>query len=57
MSFSSMMPATQRCSISVEVRLVQLNKLEDGFVGTPFFIKDKIIIRGSQTVYCIGEKH
>jgi hypothetical protein len=38
-------------------RLVRVNKLEDGFVGTPFFIKDKIIIRGSETVYCIGEKH
>ena len=38
-------------------RLVRVNKLEDGLVGTPFFIKDKIIIRGSKTVYCIGEKH
>jgi len=40
-----------------EYRLARVNKLEDGFVGTPFFIKDKIIIRGSETVYCIGEKH
>jgi outer membrane protein assembly factor BamB len=39
-----------------EHRLVRVNKLEDGFVGTPFFIRDKIIIRGSQAVYCIGEK-
>ena len=38
-------------------RLVRVNKLEDGLVGTPFFIKDKIIIRGSETVYCIGAKH
>lgn len=37
-------------------RLVRVNKLADGFVGTPFFIKDKIIIRGSRTVYCVGEK-
>jgi len=38
-------------------RLARVNKLEDGFGGTPFFIGDKIIIRGSETVYCIGEKH
>ena len=31
-----------------EYKLVRVNKLEDGLVGTPFFIKDKIIIRGSQ---------
>jgi outer membrane protein assembly factor BamB len=37
-------------------RLVRVNKLEDGSVGTPFFLKDKIVIRGSETVYCIGEK-
>ena len=40
-----------------EYRLVRVNNIEDGFVGTPFFFKDKIIIRGSQTVYCIGAKH
>jgi outer membrane protein assembly factor BamB len=34
---------------------VRINKLEDGFVGTPFFLKDRIIIRGTKTVYCIGE--
>lgn len=37
-------------------RLVHANKLADGFSGTPFFIKDKIIIRGTTAVYCIGEK-
>jgi outer membrane protein assembly factor BamB len=37
--------------------LVRVNKLEDGLVGTPFFIKDKIIIRGTKSVYCVGEKH
>jgi outer membrane protein assembly factor BamB len=37
-------------------RLVGVNKLEDGLVGTPFFVKDKVILRGSQTVYCVGEK-
>jgi len=37
-------------------RLVRINKLEDGLVGTPFFIKDKIILRGNKTVYCVGEK-
>jgi len=38
-------------------RLVRVNKLEDGLVGTPFFIKDKIIIRDNTTVYCVAEKH
>ena len=38
-------------------KLVRVNKLEDGLVGTPFFVGDRIIIRGSRTVYCIGEKH
>ncbi len=37
-------------------RLVRVNKLPDGIVGTPFFVKDKIIIRGSRAVYCIGRK-
>jgi outer membrane protein assembly factor BamB len=36
---------------------VRLNKLEDAIVGTPFFFKDKIIVRGSQSVYCLGAKH
>jgi outer membrane protein assembly factor BamB len=38
-------------------RTVRVNKLEDGLVGTPFFIKDRIILRGTTTVYCVGEKH
>jgi hypothetical protein len=38
-------------------RPVRVNKLEDGLIGTPFFIKDKIILRGPRTVYCVGEKH
>jgi outer membrane protein assembly factor BamB len=37
-------------------QLTRVNKLEDGCAGTPFFIGDKIIIRGSKSVYCIGEK-
>ena len=37
-------------------KLVRVNKLKDGCVGTPFFIDDKIIIRGTNTVYCIGAK-
>ncbi|MDB5384552.1 MAG: hypothetical protein JWM11_198, partial [Planctomycetaceae bacterium] len=37
-------------------KFVRANTLEDACVGTPFFIRDKIILRGSQTVYCIGEK-
>jgi hypothetical protein len=39
-----------------QYRLVRVNTIEDGFSGTPFFFKDRIIIRGSQTVYCIGAK-
>jgi outer membrane protein assembly factor BamB len=38
-------------------RLVRVNKLEDAIVGTPFFVKDRIIVRGSRAVYCIGQKH
>lgn len=37
-----------------EHKLIRINKLEDGCVGTPFFHKDKIIIRGIKTVYCVG---
>ena len=37
-------------------KFVRANKLEGALVGTPFFVKDKIIIRGSETVYCVGEK-
>jgi outer membrane protein assembly factor BamB len=35
---------------------VQVNKLQDALIGSPFFVKDKIIIRGNQAVYCLGEK-
>jgi outer membrane protein assembly factor BamB len=42
--------------IGKKQRLVRVNKLDDGFCGTPFFIEDKIIIRGTTAVYCIGEK-
>jgi outer membrane protein assembly factor BamB len=37
-------------------RPLRVNKLGDAIVGTPFFIKDKIFIRGSESVYCIGKK-
>ncbi len=39
-----------------EYRFTRANKLDDALVGTPFFVDDKIIIRGSKTVYCIGKK-
>jgi outer membrane protein assembly factor BamB len=39
-----------------EYRLVRINKLQDGIVGTPFFFKDRIIIRGTRTVYCVAGK-
>lgn len=37
-------------------KVVHVNNLNDGLVGTPFFINDKIIIRGTKTVYCVGDK-
>ena len=40
-----------------EYHLARINQLDDALVGTPFFIDDKIIIRGSEAVYCIGAKH
>jgi outer membrane protein assembly factor BamB len=42
--------------LGCEYRLVRINKLADGMVGTPFFFKDSIIIRGTRTVYCIADK-
>jgi hypothetical protein len=39
-----------------EYRPLRVNKLADGVVGSPFFFKDKIIIRGTNTVYCVAEK-
>jgi outer membrane protein assembly factor BamB len=38
-------------------KLVRVNKLEGGLAGTPFFHEGKIIIRGTRTIYCVGEKH
>jgi hypothetical protein len=38
-------------------RVVRVNSLPDGLVGTPFFVKDRIIFRGTRTVYCVGKKH
>jgi outer membrane protein assembly factor BamB len=35
---------------------VRVNKLEDRCVGTPFFVRDRIIVRGNKSVYCIGGK-
>ena len=40
-----------------DYKLARLNKLDDGMIGTPYFINDKIIMRGTQAVYCIGEKN
>ncbi len=39
-----------------EYKSVRVNTIEDGFTGTPFFFQDRIIIRGSRTIYCIGAK-
>jgi outer membrane protein assembly factor BamB len=36
---------------------VRVNTLEGGLAGTPFFVKDRIIFRGTNTVYCVGAKH
>jgi outer membrane protein assembly factor BamB len=38
-------------------KLLRVNKLEDGLVGTPFFFQDRIIIRGTRAVYCIRDKN
>ena len=40
-----------------EHRPVRVNTLDDGFSGTPFFYENKIIIRGSRNIYCIGAKN
>jgi outer membrane protein assembly factor BamB len=40
-----------------ELKPVRINKLEDRCIGSPFFVQDKIIIRGNKTVYCISGKH
>jgi len=40
-----------------QYRPVRINRLDDGLAGTPFFRDDKIVIRGINAVYCIGEKH
>jgi outer membrane protein assembly factor BamB len=39
-----------------EYKRIGLNKIDDGIIGTPFFINNKIIVRGTRTVYCIGDK-
>jgi outer membrane protein assembly factor BamB len=39
-----------------EPRLVRGNRLADGLAGTPFFVRDRIIIRGTNAVYCIASK-
>jgi outer membrane protein assembly factor BamB len=48
--------STALLKLGREHKLVRVNKLDDAFVGSPFFVKDKIIIRGSRAVYCIGEQ-
>jgi outer membrane protein assembly factor BamB len=37
-----------------EYKLVRINKLEDRSIGSPFFVGNKIIVRGNKAVYCIG---
>ncbi len=37
-------------------KVVRINRLEDAFSGSPFFVKDKILLRGSRSIYCVGEK-
>lgn len=37
--------------------LSHVNHIDDAIVGTPYFIDDKIVIRGSKTIYCIGNKN
>jgi outer membrane protein assembly factor BamB len=39
-----------------EPKLVRGNQLADGLAGTPFFVRDRIIVRGTNAVYCIASK-
>jgi hypothetical protein len=39
-----------------EHKVARVNRLADGLVGTPYFVRDKIIMRGTKSVYCIGVK-
>jgi outer membrane protein assembly factor BamB len=38
------------------LKVVRDNRLADGNCGTPFFVGDKIVVRGTKAVYCIGPK-
>jgi outer membrane protein assembly factor BamB len=40
-----------------EYKPLRINKLPESVVGSPFFVGDRIILRGKETLYCIGEKH
>jgi outer membrane protein assembly factor BamB len=42
--------------VGSRANLVRVNQLNEGMVGTPFFVDDKIIFRGIRTVYCVAEK-
>jgi outer membrane protein assembly factor BamB len=37
-------------------RPVRVNRLGEGICGTPFFVRDMIVIRGTRAVYCIAGK-
>ncbi len=37
-------------------KVVRVNRLGDALSGSPFFIQEKIILRGIKSLYCIGEK-
>ena len=39
-----------------EPKPIRINKLDDGIVGTPFFVQDRIVVRGNKAVYSIGTK-
>jgi outer membrane protein assembly factor BamB len=39
-----------------EHTLVRVNRLADGLAGTPFFVRDRILVRGTKAVYCIAGK-
>lgn len=36
------------------LRLMRINRLGDAHVGTPFFVDNRIIIRGTRSVLCVG---
>ena len=39
------------------VEIVNQTKFDDNFVATPVLVQDKILLRGTKNLYCIGDKN